>query len=621
MRTNIESDGPMRVRAIAGTRVVLMAMDIAETARDGLRGFAIKRKVKGSRTPAQWLKATKYFKDVAGEVTRGQQFSTHEHPVQSFLWSDYESRPNTAYELRIVALYGPLDAMEERYAVDLTVRTEPEQGKDHGIWFNRGAIASRARSERFLNERMTEEKANNVTDDGKMLDEQAEWLSRGLVEACLGYINDTQKGQGLRVCAYEFTYQPVLLALKRALKRGVDVRIIYHADDARNVKAVEDAELPAKKGNRQVLYERTRTAIPHNKFIIRLEGKEPVSVFTGSANFTDSGFMGQTNVGHLVIDADLAATYLQLWESLKLDPTLKVAKAEAIALSPNPPNVVPKNSITPFFSPRIADNMLDWYAQRLANAGSLSLTTLAFNVSETILEGLTSKQDSMRLVILENEPTPEVIDAERANRGKLVFSNGAILGKTFIKYKKQGGAKMTPIPESELEKWFMDEELARPINSGRVFFIHSKVMVIDPLSDDPLVCTGSANFSKNSLVNNDENMLLIRGNKRVADIYLTEFDRIFRHFFARNGINAIAAKGKKSNPLLLDPSNDWVVNNCKPGSYKDRRRRLFIPDAEAARWADAAKQDDDPFADEEERAAAERKKRNAAAKARKDADG
>ncbi|WP_431236097.1 phospholipase D-like domain-containing protein (plasmid) [Mycolicibacterium psychrotolerans] len=78
-----------------------------------------------------------------------------------------------------------------------------------------------------------------------------------------------------------------------------------------------------------------------------------------------------------------------------------------------------------------------------------------------------------------------------------------------------------------------------------MFFIHTKFLLIDPLSDDPLVCTGSANFSANSLLHNDENMLLIRGDIRVADIYLTEFDRIFRHFFARNAINKIAAGGEK----------------------------------------------------------------------------
>jgi hypothetical protein len=49
-----------------------------------------------------------------------------------------------------------------------------------------------------------------------------------------------------------------------------------------------------------------------------------------------------------------------------------------------------------------------------------------------------------------------------------------------------------------------------------------------------------AGFSGESLKSNDENMLLIRGNTRVADIYLTEFDRILRHFYFRDAANEIA---------------------------------------------------------------------------------
>ena len=52
-------------------------------------------------------------------------------------------------------------------------------------------------------------------------------------------------------------------------------------------------------------------------------------------------------------------------------------------------------------------------------------------------------------------------------------------------------------------------------------------MLMDPLSIDPIVVTGSANFSKVSTNDNDENMLVIRGDQRVADIYFTEFNRLF----------------------------------------------------------------------------------------------
>ncbi len=168
---------------------------------------------------------------------------------------------------------------------------------------------------------------------------------------------------------------------------------------------------------------------------------------------------------------------------------------------------------------------------------------------------------------------------------------------------------MFPIPHTSLDQWFLDEEFARPVNKGHVFFMHAKVLLIDPLSDDPLVCSGSANFSTNSLVANDENMLLIRGSKRVADIYLTEFDRIFRHFYAREAINDFAKKGNKKNPLELDETSAWVASNFQSGAYKNNRRLAFFPAGAPAAWPTKAAADPDPFADEAQRAAAMKAKK------------
>lgn len=67
-----------------------------------------------------------------------------------------------------------------------------------------------------------------------------------------------------------------------------------------------------------------------------------------------------------------------------------------------------------------------------------------------------------------------------------------------------------------------------------VAYIHSKFLLRDPLGSDPIVVTGSANFSESSTKDNDENMLIIRGNQRVADIYFTEFNRLFNHYYFRS---------------------------------------------------------------------------------------
>jgi PLD-like domain len=452
-----QGDTRFRVRAIAGTHVVLTAMDMDADTRKGLRGFAIKRGVSGQ--PQTFLRGIKFFEELVPDHDPKQDFSSRDQPFQTFLWSDYHASPGTCYDFTIIALYGDIHAFEERHTLTFSIETEPEFDQGQGVFFNRGTIASHAFETTFNNKPLTDEMTENVSDDGKLLDPETAWLSRGLAEACLKYINDTKQGEGLRVCAYEFTYLPILRALKRAIDRGVDVEIVYHdtkKDDDPNRAAIAKARLP-----KSVTRVRTRTQIPHNKFIVKLAGGTPVQVWTGSTNFTDTGFFGQTNVGHQVADAKLAKTYLDYWTELAQDPVHSKALKSAIDLTPNPPNAIPKSSIAAFFSPRKADNMLDWYGQRIDDTAGLAMMTIPFNVATTILAALGQKRDAMRFVILEDVPTPEVNDAEKRNRGKLAFSNGAILGKSFIKFKRGvGGAKVAPIPNSGLDQWFVDEELS-----------------------------------------------------------------------------------------------------------------------------------------------------------------
>jgi phosphatidylserine/phosphatidylglycerophosphate/cardiolipin synthase-like enzyme len=60
-------------------------------------------------------------------------------------------------------------------------------------------------------------------------------------------------------------------------------------------------------------------------------------------------------------------------------------------------------------------------------------------------------------------------------------------------------------------------------------YIHDKFIIVDPLGDNPVVVTGTANSSKTSQHTNDENMLVIRGDTLVADVYFGEFLRVFDH--------------------------------------------------------------------------------------------
>src|SRR6202012_5164638 len=72
------------------------------------------------------------------------------------------------------------------------------------------------------------------------------------------------------------------------------------------------------------------------------------------------------------------------------------------------------------------------------------------------------------------------------------------------------------IPLNGFDQWL--GELARITGDVNVQWVHLKFMLVDPMSKNPTVVTGSANFSEASTRTNDENMLVITGNTRVADI-------------------------------------------------------------------------------------------------------
>jgi hypothetical protein len=115
-------------------------------------------------------------------------------------------------------------------------------------------------------------------------------------------------------------------------------------------------------------------------------------------------------------------------------------------------------------------------------------------------------------------------------------------------------------------------------------------------------------------------MLLIRGDTRVADIYLTELDRIFRHFRARDIINETATAGERQKWLELATNDDWIEPNFKDGTYKNNRRLLFFPQGNGAKpWSVLAAADPDPFKDEATRVAKARSDANAKAKERRSA--
>jgi phosphatidylserine/phosphatidylglycerophosphate/cardiolipin synthase-like enzyme len=98
---------------------------------------------------------------------------------------------------------------------------------------------------------------------------------------------------------------------------------------------------------------------------------------------------------------------------------------------------------------------------------------------------------------------------------------------------------------------------------------------MDPLGSDPIVVTGSANFSKASTTDNDENMLLIRGNKRVADIYFTEFNRLFNHYYFRAVQESVRGRGGDTVSMFLDETGKEWQKKYADGKLRAKRLKVY----------------------------------------------
>lgn len=548
MRTS-KVTGPLKVNAISGTYVVILGFDLPKKECKGLLGFSIHR-TDHIENQSCYLEGMKAFAETDPGFPSGALYSTKDHPIQGFQWADYSAKPGYTYTYTVTALKGTPVKLIPHASTRVKIKTEKPEGGDHDIYFNRGVAASQEYIRRFGDKR-PEDVSNHAAFD---------WLSRGLYEAIQDFVKSCSPGKhALRIAAYEFTYGPLLDLISKTIATGVDIKIIY---DARKSK-------PGKENTKQVAkYKLTQFAkkrkngpsyISHNKFIVKLDNQgNAIAVLTGGTNFSDGGIFGHSNVAHVIEDPKVADKFLKYWIILNQDPDTGDIRVEDEQLSPLPALPLPKGT-TVVFSPRQGLAALDLYAQIASAADSGLFMTFAFGINSIFKNVYKNGKAPFRLALLEKKTRPMSDDdpakaKEEREIQKLrnIPENVFAIGD-FVRTNKFDG-------------WV--KERLSGLNSN-VRYIHNKFMLVDPLGDDPVVVAGSANFSNASTTNNDENMVIIRGNKRVADIYLGEFIRLFSHHSFRESLQW-RKPDQPPKPLVADDS--WVADNFGETPRSSRRQ-------------------------------------------------
>lgn len=256
------------------------------------------------------------------------------------------------------------------------------------------------------------------------------------------------------------------------------------------------------------------------------------------------------------------------------------------------------------FSPRKSTDMLQWYADRLGEATSSVHYTAAFGIAQPIAEAFTRGHPFQR------DDIPQPIQGLRRSPRILRQGNETnIPGLSLIRYvlldskpSKRSTEKAKQSAEKKGDDHYVDFYDIRSVKENKcafgailhdagdeatneecltglttfVDFIHTKYMLVDALTDNPSVFTGSANFSAASTDKNDENMILIQGDTSVADIYVSEFMRLFDHFYSRDKHNdtvgRISSKERSPNWGNVVTDETWLHPYFDPSSqpYKER---------------------------------------------------
>jgi len=581
------------IYAVAGTNTVSFAIDSANANTKGLLGFSVKRTYPPSGE-TYYMPGFKIFGDPINEKPDSQvKVSTEDHPVQSFVWDDFTLKPDQEYTYYFEPVKGSpklgtdgrIEGLTHDPAIEIKIKSEPLfSNEPHDVFFNRGVASSQAYAREF----------GNVSPDkliGKEKQDAFQWLGRDLDDAIYKFIAQAKKGDTLLCCFYEFHYKPVLDALKAAIDLKVDVKIIIDAkkngktdksgkkgkdfprDD--NLATIKAANIPL---DHIIKREANPNLIQHNKFMVFLKGKSktPTAVWTGSTNISENGIYGHTNVGHWVRDKEIAASYRDYWNLMSTDPgkgtgaAAKTARkkyqqaAEALQKDILPAKIgtIPEGVI-PIFSPRTKVTMLTSYFTLVDQAAISSNITLAFGINADLKQMLLKHDANSGIcfMLLEKE--------DKANkRAKAPF---VPVGAKNNVYKAFGSYLKDP-----LYKWVKETNTQKFGMATHVVYIHSKFLLKDPLSAAPVVVTGSANFSTASTTGNDENMIIIKGDQRAADIYFTEFNRLFNHYYFRSvhQLAAAAKTGNESASLFLDTTDGWL-QKYKPGLLKYKRVMLF----------------------------------------------
>ena len=561
--------------AFANNDVITIAWSFGQKPA-GCMGFAIYRiDNKGAETV---LPSHAVFKGYP--IQRGQ--TTAEFPLQKFYWKDpyarlvAEKTGNRTFRYKVVPLEGEPGNLEPMKNLPFLTTNEvtisAEISADLSVYFNRGLISTQRVAAAFKGKPSKKPLLKRVADPKDPLRAS---LSGEMLRALNGFVDRAKTSGKIYAALYELGDEELIAKLKQL---GEKLEIVL------SNSVVTDPDTDEKSdGNAEAREELEKTAavewnrimpsnhIGHNKFLVYVDKHgDPQAVLLGSTNWTSTGLCTQTNNTMIVEDTKLAKRYLDYWNKLAADTKAAGGVAKDLQAAPlrkwdatGKDLSLPDASVESWFSPNTPK------ARGKSKANEKRPPDMA-----ALIERIHRAKHAI-LFLAFYPGTPSIAnwaaDALRANKN--LFVRGCVTNKSAAEGfyyelrgktmpKKVKGVK-TPVRQDPLvigaealDGKIIPEGWMKEILKAGFAIIHDKIVVIDPFSDDCVVVTGSHNLGYKASYDNDENLVIVEGNKKLAAAYATHVLDVYDHFAWRYMVKQAGAKA--ADQSLKSKPDQWL---------------------------------------------------------------
>jgi phosphatidylserine/phosphatidylglycerophosphate/cardiolipin synthase-like enzyme len=304
--------------------------------------------------------------------------------------------------------------------------------------------------------------------------------------------------------------------------------------------------------------------IGHNKFVVYVDRNQaPAAVLLGSTNWTDTGLCAQSNNALVANSPELAEAYVSYWKKLKADED-QSAELRQFDGKPGATVKIDDAEATIWFSPNMA-------RQRSKPRKGAKKKAEATPPDLTEVFGLMDEAKEAILFLVFQPGSPSIVQkaAEIGKKKPHLFVRGAAtdpkaVGSWDAILQHRAGAP----PDRVVAASAIDDQFAfwqkELLKSGprAHAIVHSKIVVIDPMSPNSVVITGSHNLGYQASYNNDENLLIVRGHADLARAYAVNIMDVYDHYRFRYVIQ----KHGKAAFSGLDPTDKWQKKYFDPKS-------------------------------------------------------